>query len=182
MFWSIVVYLHLWVKSLWACKKWVSCAPYTRMICLGYFLKESLIFVFFGFSFLNKFLRDSSNILPDEIWLPGFSQSSEKEGCGSQHSIHKLSLKCIIFGVILLSSPLMFPSLLTLFCPNHGMKLQSQRWVKGPAEYLVSPNLPVIKLKFTSQFQIYPVRPFPKPFGSVLVETGLLLDLAHCWL
>lgn len=54
MCWSIVVYLHLWVKSLWACKKWVSCAPYSRMIWLGYFLKESLIFVSFGFSFLTE--------------------------------------------------------------------------------------------------------------------------------
>lgn len=46
--------LPIWIKNLWACKKWLRCAfaPLKAQLSHG-LLKESLIFVFFRFSFLN---------------------------------------------------------------------------------------------------------------------------------
>lgn len=180
-------------KELASIRKLVKYAHYSRVTQLGCSLKESLIpslfILWFLISGLTKFPQYSSSISPAEIWLPGFSESSEEEGCRSQHSICELSLKSIIFSVVpLFSLPPDGPkSTDSLFCPNHGIKLPGSecmdKWrnpegVQGC--FLV--NLPMVRLMFTSQFQreIH-TEAISWAFGSASAETALLPDFAHCW-
>lgn len=153
------------------------------MIWLGCLLKESLIFVPFGFSFLNWSNTPKSGQICFLVKSEDCLSPVRKKAVNLNIPYVNNNLNTL-FSVWYSHSIPNFPKPTNSVLPKSWERnaiSQLNGWVRGSAGYVVALGLPAIKFMFTTKFQRYPMRSFPEAFGNTLVKTALLLVLVHCW-